>query len=110
MLPADLSFEEVVDALDRHHTRATYGAVAAYLRQPAATMKKGIVRSPRYSWLVSPGTSQPTGYEPSELHEDLERTKFVLATDAELRRWLHGKAAQSVRNSGARERTAPPAG
>jgi hypothetical protein len=102
MLPADLSFEEVVNVLDRHHTRATYGAVAAYLGQPAATLKKGIARSPRYSWLVSPGTSQPTGYAPSELHADLERTKFVLATDTELRRWLRGKAAQSARNDGAR--------
>lgn len=97
MLPADLCFEEVVDALDLHHTRATYGAVAAYLRQPAALLKKGITRSPRYSWLVSPGTSQPTGYAPSQCHEQLERTSFVLATDAELRRWLHGKAAQAAR-------------
>jgi hypothetical protein len=102
MPPADLSFEEIVDALDRHHTRATYGAVAAYLRQPPALMKKGIAPSPRYSWLVSPGTAQPTGYDPSQVHADLERTNFVLETDTELRRWLQGKAAQAARAQRAR--------
>jgi hypothetical protein len=94
---APLSFEEIVDALDRHRTRATYGAVAAYLQQSPAVLRKGIARSPRYSWLVSPGTAQPIGYEPSECHAELERTKFVIETDAELRRWLGGKAAQAAR-------------
>jgi hypothetical protein len=101
-MPAQLSFEEVVDALDRHHTRATYGAVAAYLGQPAAVLKKGIARSPRYSWLVSPGTALPIGYTEAEVHPNLERTTFVLETDAELRRWLSGKAAQAARTKGAR--------
>ena len=101
-MPADLTFEEIVDALDRHQTRAAYGAVAKYLGQPSSALRKGIARSPRYSWLVSPGTQQPTGYAPSELHPELERTKFVIATDTELRRWLRGKAAQAVRSASAR--------
>ena len=102
MPTADLSFEEIVDVLDQHHTRATYAAVAAYLRQPTAQVRKGLQPSPRYSWLVSRGTAQPMGYEPSQLHADLERTSFVLETDGELRRWLQGKAAQAARAKKAR--------
>lgn len=94
---ADLSFEEIVDALDRHQTRATYRAVAAYLGQPATVWRKGLARTPRYSWLVSSGTAQPLGYTEAEMHPNLERTAFVLATDGELRRWLSGKAAQVAR-------------
>ena len=87
-----LSLDEIVDALDRHHQRATYGAVAGLLGRPAAFLVTGIPRSPRYSWIVNQKTLVPTGYAAEETHPALRQKSFVLLNEKELRAWLakHG--------------------
>jgi hypothetical protein len=69
----DLSLDEIVELLDRHRQRATYGVVADYLGRPPAFLMSGIERAPRYSWVVNRKTLCPTGYAGAETHGDLER-------------------------------------
>jgi hypothetical protein len=102
MMPEDLSIEEIVDVLDRYRVRATYGAVAAYVGKPATFLMTNLERAPRYSWIVNQETLQPTGYDTSQKHPDLEQNRMVLRSDRKLRDWLQRKAAQAARAKGNR--------
>jgi hypothetical protein len=84
----NMTLDQIIDALDRTHQRATYGAVASLLGEAPRTLMKGHERDLRHSWIVNAKTGEPTGYEPDLLHTDLREHDEVLETKEALVRWL----------------------
>ena len=82
------TLDEIVAHLDRHHQRATYGAVAALLGHSPRSLMKGRQRTPQSSWIVSSSSAKPTGYAESERHPALEERKEILDTKERLQDWL----------------------
>jgi hypothetical protein len=87
-----MSLEDIVDLLDRHGRRATYGAVAAVLGHSPRSLLKGRDRGRRFSWIVNRGTGMPTGYPEDQIDPRLKNSWAVIASDAELRAWLENPA------------------
>lgn len=85
---SDFTMDQILDALDRSHQRATYGAVAAVLDRAPRTLMQGRDRDQRHSWVVSRRNGEPTGYEPAQLHPALRERPLVLDNKEELARWL----------------------
>jgi hypothetical protein len=83
-----VTLDQVIDALDRSHQRATYGAVAALLGEAPRTLMKGRTRDQRHSWIVSSQNNEPTGYTPEQTHPALREHEHVLKNKEELERWL----------------------
>ncbi|HTE47452.1 MAG TPA: hypothetical protein VK636_19580 [Gemmatimonadaceae bacterium] len=84
----ELTMDQILDALDRGHQRATYGALAAVLGCSPRVLMKGRERDRRHSWVVSRATREPTGYEPPQIHPDLRERDDVLETREQLLCWL----------------------
>ena len=82
------TLDSLVDVLDHHHQRATYGAVAAVLDRPPRYLMAGRPRDTRHSWIVNRGTGMPTGYEAGAMHPELLANPRVLETGKELSEWL----------------------
>lgn len=78
----------ILDALDRHHQRASYGAVAGVLGTTARSVLQGRPKNKRHSWVVNQETGQPTGYHDFLIHPALEERAEVLSSAEELARWL----------------------
>lgn len=78
----------IVQLLDRHHQRATYGAVADLLGVPARSLMSDVPKRKLYSWVVSAQTFQPTRYPPSAIHADLQENDEVLSTSLALAEWI----------------------
>ncbi|MEO7083758.1 MAG: hypothetical protein ABI442_14920 [Gemmatimonadaceae bacterium] len=90
---SNLTLDQIIDALDRGHQRATYGAVAALIGHAPRTLMKGHDRNQRHSWIVSQKTGEPTGYEPDLIHHDLREHGDVLDTKESLAKWLESVEA-----------------
>ncbi|HEX5074952.1 MAG TPA: hypothetical protein VFW03_17175 [Gemmatimonadaceae bacterium] len=88
-----MSLEEIVDLLDRHGRRATYGAVAAVLGQSPRSLLRGRERDRRFSWIVNRETGMPTGYREEMIDPRLKESGPVMVTDGELRTWLENPAS-----------------
>jgi hypothetical protein len=86
---SELTMDEILDALDRNHQRATYGAVAALVGTAPRTLMQGRERDQRHSWVVSRTTGEPTGYQPALVHPALRERAEVLDSKDALARWLH---------------------
>ena len=82
------TLDEILEQLDQHHQRATYGAVAAVVGQAPRSLMKGRPRAPHSSWVVSSQSSLPTGYTDEEKHPALEERGDVLNTREALLNWL----------------------
>jgi len=85
---SDFTMDQILDALDRRHQRATYGAVAAVLDRPPRTLMQGRERDQRHSWVVSRANGEPTGYQPAQLHPALRERAEVLDNKEALTQWL----------------------
>jgi hypothetical protein len=85
---ADFTMDQILDALDRNHQRATYGAVAALLGKSPRVLMQGRERDQRHSWVVSRKNGEPTGYEATLVHPALRERDTVLETKEALGRWL----------------------
>jgi len=85
---SDFTMDQILDALDRRHQRATYGAVAAVLDRPPRTLMQGRERDQRHSWVVSRASGEPTGYQPAQLHPALRERAEVLDNKEALTQWL----------------------
>ena len=85
---SQLTMDQILDALDRSHQRATYGAVAALLGQPPRTLMKGRDRDQRHSWVVSRKNGEPTGYQSDDVHPSLKEREQVIDNKEELVKWL----------------------
>jgi len=83
--------------LDRHHQRATYGAVAGILGVLPRGVMSGRPKSPAFSWIVAatgPDRGRPTGYSDHQIHPEClrqfrENRGCVIDRPEELRNWLH---------------------
>jgi hypothetical protein len=85
---SDFTMDQILDALDRSHQRATYGAVAAVLDRPPRTLMQGRDRDQRHSWVVSRKSGEPTGYDPSLMHPALRERPEVIDSKEALADWL----------------------
>ena len=85
---SDQKLDEILDLLNRHHQRATYGAVGAIVNRPASFLMGGRPRDHRHSWIVNQETELPTGYGPEHKHPELRSRAKVLKTSQELESWL----------------------
>ena len=93
---ANEKFDQILDALNAHRQRATYGAVAAVLGAAPRTLMSGRDRDQRHSWVVSRKTGQPTGYEPDQIHPELQAVPHVIEARDELDKWLSSTSAELV--------------
>ena len=84
------TMDQILDALDAGHQRATYSAVAALLDRPPRTLMQGRDRDQRHSWVVSRANGEPTGYTAEQTHPSLLEKANVLDSKDELVRWLEG--------------------
>ena len=84
----EFTMDQILDALDRGHQRATYSAVAALLDRPPRTLMQGCERDQRHSWVVSRRNGEPTGYTAAQTHPALLEQAGVLDSKEELVRWL----------------------
>ena len=82
------TMDQILDALDQRHQRATYGAVAAVLDRPPRTLMQGRDRDQRHSWVVSRRSGEPTGYQAAQIHPALHERPGVLNNKEELAQWL----------------------
>jgi hypothetical protein len=83
-----MSLDEIVEVLDRHGRRATYGAVAALLGHSPRSLLRGRERGRRFSWIVNRETGLPTGYAEEQIDPRLKDSGPVIVSDGELRTWL----------------------
>ena len=84
---AAYTLDDVLDALDRYHQRATYGAVGAVVDRPPYFLA-GRPCDTRHSWVVAQKTHLPTGYGEEHMHPCLRERSEVLRTFDELSAWL----------------------
>ena len=82
------SLDSIVELLDRHHKRATYGAVAKLVGKPATFLMQGRLRDHRHSWVVNQGTGLPTGYNSDDIHPSLKEDPEILSNPENLRAWI----------------------
>ncbi|MEM8931613.1 MAG: hypothetical protein AAGE94_10575 [Acidobacteriota bacterium] len=87
-LADDLDLDAVLECLDKHAQRATYGAVAAVVGRLPINVMRGRDKTPRHSWVVSQKTGKPTNYKAAELHPELTANEHVIRDADELRTWL----------------------
>ena len=83
--------ESIAVLLDRHHQRATYGAVADLLGAPARSLMSDTPKRRLYSWIVAAQTGKPTKYPASAIHPELLEHEEVLSTAAELGDWVRSR-------------------
>ena len=83
-----LSLDQIVDMLDQHGQRATYGAVARLVGHSPRSLLKGRERGRRYSWIVNRETGRQSGYAEDQIDPRLANSGPVIATDTELQAWL----------------------
>jgi hypothetical protein len=82
------TLDSILDLLNLHRQRATYGAVARIVNRPPTFLMSGRTRDQRHSWVVNHRTGMPTGYEPEQIHPQLQETSEVIQTGDELSKWL----------------------
>jgi len=83
-----LTLDEILDVLERHHQRATFGAVAGTLGRDPRSLFNGYVRSPKTAWVVNKTTRLPTGTKEGDYPPGLLEKEQVIDAPEELRVWL----------------------
>ena len=78
----------LIEMLERHRQRATYGAVGGVVGLPAQSVMQGQIKNHRNSWVVSAKQYVPTGYDIAQCHPDLKRHDAVIHTPAALLVWM----------------------
>ncbi len=77
------------DYLNEVKTRCTYNAAAQALGIKPVELKKLLGdRRPENSWFVNTGAGEPVGYDESEKHPELYRTKRIIKSAEVLKRNL----------------------
>jgi len=93
------SLDGIVQQLDAHRQRATYGAVAELVGVLPRGLMSGRPKTPRYSWVVAATSGAesrrgfPTGYSVNQIHPDCYRQicegdDNVIDSADVLREWL----------------------
>ena len=91
---AAATMDQILDALDTAHQRATYGAVAAVVGVSPRALMAGRERNQRHSWVVNLRTGLPTDYTAELVHPALTANAIVLKTMDELVQWLESRGVQ----------------
>lgn len=86
------TLDGILDQLDSHHQRATYGAVAGVVNSSPRSLMSGRDRDQRSSWVVRRETGQPSGYSEEQKHRALSERERILSSPEELRVWLRDPA------------------
>jgi hypothetical protein len=86
--PKLLTLDDVLDVLERHHQRATFGAVAGILGREPQSLFNGHTRTPKTSWVVNTDTGLPTGTKERDFPPALLEKQRVIKAPDELREWL----------------------
>ena len=82
-----MTLEQILDGLNAHRVRATYGAVGAVIGRPPQSVGTALgARTQRASWVVNARTGEPTGYSSDQRHPHLLHTSHIIRTEEELRR------------------------
>ena len=82
------SLDDILDLLDKHHQRATYGAVAELVNSGPNIVVSSRPRDPRHSWVVHRKTGLPTGYTAGQMHRQLQEREVIFRDADSLREWL----------------------
>ena len=85
---AEHDLDRILAALNQHHQRATYSAVAALLGRTPRHLMHCKPRLPDNSWVVSKATGRPSGYADEMIHPQLMDNATVIRTREELAAWL----------------------
>jgi hypothetical protein len=80
--------DEILDLLQCHRQRVTYGALGAVVDRLPRYLMAGRPRDHRHSWIVNRETGLPTGYGPEDMHPELLARREVLRTSQQLEDWL----------------------
>lgn len=88
---SQLDLDQVIAALNQHHQRATYSAVAGLLDQSPRLLMRSRPREQGNSWIVSKTTGKPTGYTDTDVHPQLMANESVLETRDDLATWLRSR-------------------
>jgi hypothetical protein len=86
-----LDLDQVIAALNQHHQRATYSAVAGLLDQSPRLLMRSRRREQSNSWIVAKATGRPTGYDDVDIHPQLAANESVIETRDELATWLRNR-------------------
>jgi len=89
--PPQLTLDRILDILQNHCQRATYGAVAGALGCEPQSLFKGYPRTSRTAWVVNKDTGLPTGQKQPELPPCFLKNAHVITTKEELLRWIEEK-------------------
>jgi alkylated DNA nucleotide flippase Atl1 len=82
------NLDDILDLLDQHHQRATYGAVAELVGTGPNIVMGNRPRDPRHSWVVNRETELPTGYTTAQMHPQLRERDTVFHDANSLQNWL----------------------
>lgn len=94
------TLDTILDVLNTHHRRATYGAVAKVVNKPPTFLMAGRTRDQRHSWIVNQRSGRPTGYEPDQIHPELEANPAIIQTGDELQEFLNEVSVEAVATPG----------
>lgn len=89
------SLKSILELLNEHHQRATYGAVAGLVGGIARGLMQGRPKDQLHSWIVSQDTGLPTGYDSDKMHPKLRENAAVSRSGRELEEWLEERGAVS---------------
>jgi hypothetical protein len=78
----------IVGMLDKHHQRATYGAVAGLMGTAPRSVMQGRRRDWFNSWVVNQDTGLPSEYPEPMIHPAIRERPTILSDAAALVRWL----------------------
>ncbi len=80
---------QILIQLQSAKQRCTYGALADLVGTSPRDVSVFLApKRPEASWVVNKKTGQPTGYEAYQIHPELETNPEILATSADLERFL----------------------
>jgi hypothetical protein len=88
MALALLTLDGILDQLNQHQQRATYGAVAGLLGVVPRSVMSGRPRDWRHSWVVNAETGWPSEYPAPKVHPRLEARAEILSSVDQLQDWL----------------------
>ena len=92
-----MKITNILDALNTHRIRATYGAVGQCLGIPAIAVSQRLgSRRPEASWIVSAASGKPTGYASTEYHPALFSNSRILGSASELQALLESNHTPTV--------------
>jgi hypothetical protein len=86
--PQKLTLDEILEVLERHRQRATFGAVAGVLGRDPRSLFSGYARTPRTAWVVNKSSGLPTGTKPEDYPPGLLQSERIIDMSDDLNLWL----------------------